>query len=298
MSDAVDRHEAAGRRFEAAGTGSFVLEEGDGPPVVCIHGVPSSSFLYRKLVPELARRGLRGVAFDLPGLGLADRPESFDYSWTGLGRWAASALDALGLDTFHLVLHDIGGPVGLEVAAAAPERVRSVTLLNTLIEVDGFKRPWMMEPFARRGIGEVWIRTMTGVAFLPLFRWAGAQGATLADANAYVELLKRGDGGRAFLKIMRGFERTAAKQELYLGTLGSHRYPVQAVWGAHDPTLKISVQGQEAKRVTGPEHFHPVPGRHFIPEDQSPAIAEHVARIADVRLPDTADHDTSGFAGA
>ena len=54
---------------------SFVREQGDGDPVVLMHGVPVSSFLYRKVLPLLAERGLRGVAFDLPGLGLAEKPE-------------------------------------------------------------------------------------------------------------------------------------------------------------------------------------------------------------------------------
>lgn len=296
--EVLERHEAAGRTFEAAGVRSFVLDEGTGPAVVCIHGVPASSFLYRKLLPELASRGLRGVAFDLPGLGLAERPADYDYTWSGLGRFATAAVDALELDTFHLVVHDIGGPVGYELAATWPERIRSLTLLNTLVEVDAFKRPWMMEPFARRGIGEAYLKTMTGPAFRALFQYAGARGVPKEEVHAYVALLKRGDGGRAFLKVMRGFERTAAKQELYLRALKDHRYPVQAVWGAQDPTLRIGVQGEEARRVVGAENFHPVPGRHFIPEDQSPAIAEHVARIADVSLPDTSDHDVSGFKDA
>jgi len=74
--DVAGQHRAAGRCFEAAGIGSFVREAGPpgGEPVVCLHGVPASSFLYRKVPRELAARGLRGIAFDLPGLGLADRP--------------------------------------------------------------------------------------------------------------------------------------------------------------------------------------------------------------------------------
>ena len=73
--DVVEQHRAAGQRFEAAGIGSFVREAGPGgEPVVCLHGVPASSFLYRKVLRELAARGLRGIALDLPGLGLADRP--------------------------------------------------------------------------------------------------------------------------------------------------------------------------------------------------------------------------------
>ena len=89
----VDAHRAAGRGFRAAGVGSFVREAGDGEPVLCLHGIPASSFLYRKVLPVLARKGLRGVAFDLPGLGLAERPPGFGYDWTGLGagrRWPST----------------------------------------------------------------------------------------------------------------------------------------------------------------------------------------------------------------
>src|SRR5215470_8567550 len=119
--DVVVQHRAAGRRFEAAGVASFVREAGPaagGEPVVCLHGVPASCFLYRKVLRELAARSLRRIAFDLPRLGLADRPATFDYTWTELGRFCAAAVDALGLDRFHLVVHDIGGPAGFELCAA------------------------------------------------------------------------------------------------------------------------------------------------------------------------------------
>src|SRR5918992_5827416 len=102
-AEVVERHRAAGHQFHAAGLQSFAFEQGRGDPVVCVHGVPSSSFLYRKVISELAARGLRGVAFDLPGLGLADRPGDYDYTWSGLGRFCTTAVDALGLERFHLV---------------------------------------------------------------------------------------------------------------------------------------------------------------------------------------------------
>jgi haloalkane dehalogenase len=104
VADVVESHRLSGITFEAGGVGSFVLERGDGAPVVCLHGVPASSFLYRKVLPELASRALRGVAFDFPGLGLAERPTDFDYSWSGLARWTAHAIDALGIDRCHLVV--------------------------------------------------------------------------------------------------------------------------------------------------------------------------------------------------
>ncbi|HEY1360017.1 MAG TPA: alpha/beta fold hydrolase [Thermoleophilaceae bacterium] len=281
--EVVEQHEAAGRRFRADGVESFVREDGEGEPVVCVHGVPASCFLYRKVIAELAGRGLRGVAFDLPGLGLAERPEDRDYTWTGLGVFALAAIDELELDRFHLVVHDIGGPVGFEVAASVPERVRSLTVLNTVVEVDGFNRPWSMEPFARPRLGEIYLATMVKPAFRQLFYLQGLEdrsAMTTAEVDAYVDLLKRDDGGKAFLKIMRGFERTAEKQALYVSALHDVPYPVQVVWGARDPALRREKHGEAAKAAAGVEEIYALPAKHFLQEDQAPAIAERVAAIA------------------
>jgi haloalkane dehalogenase len=282
-AEVVERHRSAGRFFDAAGVRSFVLDMGEGEPVVCLHGVPSSSFLYRKVVAELAGHRLRGLSFDLPGLGLADRPRDYDYSWTGLGRFCVAAVDALGLERFHLVVHDIGGPVGFELAAAMPQRVRSLTVLNTIIEVDTFKRPWSMEPFARRGLGEVYLATLTKPAFRQLWYLQGISdrnAMSKEEIYAYVDLLKREDRGRAFLKIMRGFERTPEKRRLYESTVRDVPYPVQLVWGAEDPGLKLAVHGEQARRAAGLEEIQTVPAKHFLQEEQAPAIAERVAKLA------------------
>ncbi len=281
-TEVVADHRAAGRAFTAAGMTGFVREAGDGETVLCMHGVPTSSFLYRKVLDELAARDVRGVAFDLPGLGLADRPENFDYTWTGLGQYCVSAVDALGLEHFHLVVHDLGGPVGFELAAAVPDRVKSLTVLNTIVDVDTFKRPWSMEPFARRGVGEVYLRALSKPAFRALMSLQGVADRSAvpnAELDAYVDLLKREDRGRAFLKIMRGFERTAVKRDLYRSVLGSRRYPVQVVWGTRDPALKVDIHGEAVRRAASVDTIHRLPGKHFLQEDQAPAIADLVAGI-------------------
>ncbi|MGB1584086.1 MAG: alpha/beta fold hydrolase, partial [Solirubrobacterales bacterium] len=226
-ADVVAEHRSSGRSFTAGGIESFVLEKGSGEPVVMMHGVPASSFLYRKVIDQVAENNLRGIAFDLPGLGMAERPQQFDYSWSGLGNFACAAVDELGLDRFHLVVHDIGGPVGFEIAARFPERVSSMTILNTLIAVDGFVKPWVMRPFGIRGLGEAWLASMNGLTFLPLMYAIGVKdrrATTPAEIAAYVDLLKRVDRGKAFLKIMRGFETTAEKQRLYVETLQAAKY--------------------------------------------------------------------------
>lgn len=280
----VQEHARSGRAFAAGGVRSFVRETASrgGEPVVCVHGVPTSSFLWRKVLGELEGLGLHGVAFDLPGLGLADRPQRFDYTWTGLGRWTLAAIDALQIERFHLVVHDIGGPIGFEVAAEVPHRVRSLTVLNTMVRVDEFRRPWPMEPFARRGVGELWLRGMSHRGFRLLMRRTGVlDQARVSDAelDAHLDLLRRDDGGRAFLRIMRGFERTAAKRERYERAL-TGPYPVQVVWGTEDPFLRVGEHGEHARTTARLPRIDTVPARHFLQEDQAPAIARHIRDLA------------------
>ncbi len=282
-AELVAAHRAAGRLVKAGGVSTFVREAGSGEAVLCLHGVPASSFLYRRVLDELAERGLRGIAYDLPGLGLSDRPADFDYSWTGLGAHARALVDALGLERFHLVVHDIGGPVGFELAAMVPERVASLTVLNTLVDVAEFRRPWSMEPFAMRGIGRWYLRLMTKPAFRALMALQGIgdrSAVTRAELDAYVDLLRLGDDGRAFLRIMRGFERTDEKQALYRGAIGNPAYPRQIVWGERDPALRLRRAGEQARRAAGVGAVRRLPGRHFLQEDCAPAIAEAIVEQA------------------
>ena len=284
-ADHINQHLSAGRFFEAAGVRSFVRESGapGDEPVVLIHGVPTSSFLWRKVLPGIAARGRRGVAFDLPGLGLADRPADYDYSWTGLGRFAAAAVEELGLvdGGFHLVVHDIGGPVGFELlAAVGGERVKSLTVLDTMLEVDVFERPWMMELFARRGIGEVWLAGATRPAWALLMRTAGGT-ASYQEWEAHLDLLKRDDGGRAFLKIMRRFERTREKRDLYVGALEAYGGPAQVVWGGGDTALPLDPLAHYVVRALGPDTpLHVLPeAKHFLQEDHAAELAELIRAL-------------------
>ncbi|WP_101953047.1 alpha/beta fold hydrolase [Mycobacterium sp. 3519A] len=276
-------HRRSGRFFVADGITSFALEAGDGPAVLCVHGVPASSFLYRKVVPELANRGLRGVAVDLPGLGFADRPAGADYSWSGLGRWLTAAVDELALDRFHLLLHDIGGPVGFEVANALPDRVLSMTLLNTIGDVASFHRPWPMEPFAHKGIGEAWLASLRlPYSFTSIMRLVGVSGKVpTAELECWVPLLFGDDNGRAFLKIMRGFELTAAKRDTYAQTLSTATYPVQIIWGSKDTMLPWRRHGVALERTAGLKQSTLLPAKHFVPEDFPGEIADAILRLTD-----------------
>lgn len=285
VAELIDIHSAAGRRFVAGGVRSFVREQGDGPPVVCLHGVPASSFLYRKLLPRLDDQGMRAIAFDFPGLGLADRPVDFDYSWSGLAAWLGEAIDELGLDRCHLVVHDIAGPIGCEWAIRNPGRVQSLTVLNTDLRPASFRRPWVMQPYAMRGLGELWLWATPRVAWATLFRQQGiANRAAISRAEIYAHhaLLTRLDRGRAFLRIMRGFELTPEKDRFLAQGLADRHYPARIVWGERDPALGLDhMAGVE--QVLGIDDPVLLPAKHFLQEDQAPAlayaIADHVAPL-------------------
>jgi haloalkane dehalogenase len=273
---------ARGRAFEAGGVRSRVWEAGDGEPVLLVHGVPVSAYAYRKVLPELARRGLRAVAVDLPGLGLAERPQDFDYSWSGLAGWLAAAVDVLGLRRFHLVVHDIGGPIGLAAATAMPERPVSVTLLNTMVRVASFRRPPTMEPFAHRPVGEWWLRLLNPLTFPAMLRlggWVGWQ-VPARELAVHARLLRDADGGRAFLQIMRGFERTPAFESRVLSTLRDPRVRVQIVWGERDPGLRIGEHGEEARVAAGVARIHRLAASHFVMEDAPAGVGARVAAHA------------------
>lgn len=262
--------------------GSFVREEGSGEPIVLMHGVPVSSFVYRRLLPELASRGLRAVAFDLPGLGLADRPPDFDYSWSGLARWTAGAVDALAIERCHLVVHDIGGPVGFEWAIRNADRVLSLTALDTLVDAASFHRPWPMHPFSIRGVGELWLRGMQPLPFSEIYYRVGLEDRSAVsrdEIRAHLALLRRADGGRAFLRIMRGFELTEEKERFFVGGLGERPYAAQVVWGRGDRMLGRDRMERVASAL-GVESPAIIRGRHFLQEDQAPAIAEAIASFA------------------
>ena len=277
----LEAHRTAGRMVTAAGVRTFVREEGDtdAPAVLCLHGVPASSYLYRKVLPELASRGCRGIAWDLPGLGFADRPRVHDYSWSGLARWSHALVDHLGLDQVHLVLHDIGGPVGLLLAEQLGDRVRSTTLLNTIVDPVGFRPPLVMKPFTVPVLGELALASMFDAGVLALWRWQGVVGDVPDDELlAHHRLLLRGDRGRAFLRIMRSYEydeRTGARMRAGLHA-APHR---QVVWGELDPALRVETYGELARSMAGVDTIQRLPAKHFLQEDCPAEVAEAVARL-------------------
>lgn len=121
-------------------------------------------------------------------------------------------------------------------------------------------------------------------AFLALMRYTGvSRRVPAAEIAAYVPLLLGDDDGRAFLKIMRGFEPTADKQRRYLSAVRNAPYPVQLVWGTRDRALSWSPHGVQAQLAAGVDDPILLPAKHFLQEDYPDEIADAVVRLAQAR---------------
>jgi haloalkane dehalogenase len=107
-------------------------ELGAGPPVLLLHGWPTSSFLWRAVMEPIARAN-RVVALDLPGFGASDKPLGIRYGFDFFGRTLDGFLARLGIERVGIAVHDLGGPIGLHWALERPDRLTRLALLNTLV---------------------------------------------------------------------------------------------------------------------------------------------------------------------
>jgi pimeloyl-ACP methyl ester carboxylesterase len=106
-------------------------DQGEGSPVLLLHGCPFSSFIWRNVIPPLARAGHRCVAPDLLGLGDTETPPDADWSLPAQVAMVTGLLDTLGLERVHIVGHDHGGAIAQLLAAGHPDRIDRLVLCNT-----------------------------------------------------------------------------------------------------------------------------------------------------------------------
>ncbi len=132
------------RTFDTPDGRMSYVDEGDGPPVVLVHGTPTWSFLYRSLITALRPRH-RVIAIDHLGFGLSDKSPDAPYRPADHARRLGALIDSLGLTDMTLVVHDFGGPIGLSAALGRLDRVGRIIVTNTWL--------WPLDddPTIRRG---------------------------------------------------------------------------------------------------------------------------------------------------
>lgn len=279
----IAQHEAKGKYVTIDGIKTFYLDQGNGPIVFCIHGVPTSSFLYRKVAYALEKHQMRTIAIDLPGLGLSDRPEDFDYTFSNLGNFCNRFLDTLNMDAVHLLIHDIGCPVGLYMASQEASRIQSLTVLNAMLDVKNFVKPLPMRPFEIPILGEAELMMLTPTTFPLMMKGAGVVDMdviTHEEMAAYIHLLKREDDGKAFLKIMRNFEKSKEFTQACYKAWQNTAYPAQLVWGEKDPFLTVEDKAQDFINARPDVLLTKVESKHFLQEEAFEMIAEKVKHLS------------------
>jgi len=133
------------RTIEADGVSLFYREAGqaDAPVILLLHGFPTSSHMFRDLIPQLARK-YRVIAPDLPGFGFTNVPPARNYRYTfdSLARTIGAFVDALGLTRYAIYVFDYGAPVGYRLALAHPERISAIISQNGNAYEEGLSEAW------------------------------------------------------------------------------------------------------------------------------------------------------------
>jgi haloalkane dehalogenase len=253
------------------------VDEGEGRPVLFMHGEPTWSFLWRKVMPPVRDAGYRCIAPDLAGFGRSDKPSDIDfYTYDRHVALAATLLEDLDLKETTIVVHDWGGPIGLRLAVEHRERVERIVILDTGLFTGHQK------------MSDAWIAFRDFVARtedLPvglLVRGAckhdpGDEVIAAYDAP-YPNAASKA-GARAFpLLIPQAPDAPGADAgQRVLEALREDRRPTLMLWADSDPVLPLTVGERFAESIGRPAPRTVPDASHFLQEDQGPLIGGLIA---------------------
>jgi haloalkane dehalogenase len=253
------------------------IDIGSGAPVVMVHGEPTWSFLWRKVIPPVADAGYRVIAPDLPGFGRSDKP--IDIGWYTYDRHTAATaalLEHLDLRGATVVVHDWGGPIGLRLAVEHPDRVARIVVLDTGLFT------------GRQRMTDAWTAFRDFVARtedLPvglLVRRACLKDpgdeVTAAYDAPFVNPASKA-GARAFPLILPLSPDApgAAECARVLEALRDDPRPKLFLWAESDPVIPLET-GRRFAAALGGEIDHVIAGAsHFLQEDAGPEIGSLIA---------------------
>jgi len=253
------------------------LDEGQGAPVLFMHGEPTWSFLWRKVIPPVRDAGFRCVAPDLPGFGRSDKP--VDIGWYTYDRHtaiASSLLEHLDLRDATIVVHDWGGPIGLRLAVEHPDRIERLVVLDTGL-FTGHQRmtdAWIaFRDFVERTEDlPVGLLVRRACKADPGDEVIAAYDAPFPNPSAKA-------GARAFplmLPLSPDAPGAAAGQRV-LQALREDRRPTLMLWADSDPVLPLDVGDRFAAAIGRPVPRPIENASHFLQEDQGPLIGQLIA---------------------
>lgn len=251
------------------------VDEGQGPVVLMLHGNPTWSFLYRKMISHL-KKDFRCIAPDYPGFGLSTAPAGYGFLPEEHTEVISEFIEKLGLDDFILVMQDWGGPIGLALAQRFPKRVRGLVIGNTWawplkgdLRYEGFS--WLMGG----PIGRWMARSFNGV-WRVFMRRGFVTRPSARELNMYEAPFRR-PGNRIQTAI---FPRQLVKAEKFEAQVESRLEdladkPVLFVWGTED----FAFRQRELDRFKShfPNHVHhPLDASHFWQDERAGTASGHL----------------------
>ena len=243
------------------------IDEGEGAPVLFMHGEPTWSFLWRHLIGPVRDAGYRAIAPDMVGFGRSDKPTDIGwYSYERHVALAASILEDLDLRDATIVVHDWGGPIGLRLAVDHPERIARIVTLDTGPLTGRQRRTdaWLAfrDFVARTEDLPIGMLVRGGCHTDPGEEVIAAYDAPYPDAPSKA-------GARAFPELvpMSPDAPGAASGRAVLSALREDPRPILMLWGACDPVLPPAVGERFAESIGRPPPRVIEGAGHFLQED-------------------------------
>ena len=233
------------RRVEADGIQVFYREAGDpqAPVVLLLHGFPTSSFMYRELIPRLADR-YRVIAPDLPGFGFTEVPEKRKYRYTfdALAATVDAFTKVLQLNRYATYVFDYGAPTGFRLAMAHPERITAIVSQNGNAYEEGLgdawgpiRKYWAFPNAENREVLAKNVLTLEGT------RWQYTHGVANADSVAPetytldTALMERPGNKDIQLDLFLNYASNVALYPAFQEYFRKSKPPLLAIWGKNDP---------------------------------------------------------------
>jgi pimeloyl-ACP methyl ester carboxylesterase len=272
------------RTARALGLDIFYREAGPpgAPVVLLLHGFPTSSHMFRDLIPLLADR-YRVIAPDYPGFGYsaAPAPSAFEYTFDHVAEVMGAFTDAVGLTSYALYMQDFGGPIGFRLAARHPERVRALVIQNANAYVEGVTqgvkdvvlRIWTERtPEIEARLRELFELPVTKRQFLE-----GAPDPTLVSPDAWQHAQWGMDrpGNKAIQFAMHAnYGSNVERYEQWQAYFRAHKPRTIVLWGKND--FVFAPEGAEAYRKDLDPEVHFLDAGHFALETHAAEIAERM----------------------